>query len=597
MASSERIQNNEIFAKLKFILAQDNKDETLNDKLYKYQLKILFGVDGNNSFKLLFNEGTQIAKIIYKTVDVLFLLLKLQKEEREKIYNSNLFDIKEKDIRKMIAELNELQMYDLEINENLVDLFNIISDFIDKTKEKYTLAEYIDSILLSLSFNTGLDSFLKYQIYSINIRYYLEKYGISLSYKYSENEINTTESKSINLIMDLIKKDENDFATMIQSIIILNYNSLKDVINNLSVDEILIGIDDIAKRLKNIKNVGKISVCVEKIIGMFEDEIEGKRNSQKNKKSKKKKNRNKKEDITKETEIKAKINTGNISISLPKNTIEINKSVNSLNKIEEGIKDKSAENSLDNQKLIIENMFNNILNKLKMGNEALKEDILKIQNLMVNITDSNNKLKKDVEKMTEEMQKKNLEIVKLNQDIGNLNQDIENLEERVGFLEEDCEEMKETISKIQFRDLSKNFLKCFNRYLTNEELELIKKKKHLRGDIISNKIGQLYPNADKKKMVVIQNLVKSSSDLIQEGNYLAHSITINQYDNEIEYYKKKKNLEKVKSPVIFCFVYFLGISQEFDDLFENSYAFLRLFFNRNLKSSKYEDLLDIYFNY
>ncbi len=250
MASSERIQNNEIFAKLKFILAQDNKDETLNDKLYKYQLKILFGVDGNNSFKLLFNEGTQIAKIIYKTVDVLFLLLKLQKEEREKIYNSNLFDIKEKDIRKMIAELNVLQMYDLEINENLVDLFNIISDFIDKTKEKYTLAEYIDSILLSLSFNTGLDSFLKYQIYSINIRYYLEKYGISLSYKYSENEINTTESKSINLIMDLIKKDENDFATMIQSIIILNYNSLKDVINNLSVDEILIGIDDIAKRLK-----------------------------------------------------------------------------------------------------------------------------------------------------------------------------------------------------------------------------------------------------------------------------------------------------------------------------------------------------------
>ena len=300
---------------------------------------------------------------------------------------------------------------------------------------------------------------------------------------------------------------------------------------------------------------------------------------------------------TKETEIKAKINTGNISISLPKNTIEINKSVNSLNKIEEGIKDKSAENSLDNQKLIIENMFNNILNKLKMGNEALKEDILKIQNLMVNITDSNNKLKKDVEKMTEEMQKKNLEIVKLNQDIGNLNQDIENLEERVGFLEEDCEEMKETISKIQFRDLSKNFLKCFNRYLTNEELELIKKKKHLRGDIISNKIGQLYPNADKKKMAVIQNLVKSSSDLIKEGNYLAHSITINQYDNEIEYYKKKKNLEKVKSPVIFCFVYFLGISQEFDDLFENSYAFLRLFFNRNLKSSKYEDLLDIYFNY
>ena len=111
MASSERIQNNEIFAKLKFILAQDNKDETLNDKLYKYQLKILFGVDGNNSFKLLFNEGTQIAKIIYKTVDVLFLLLKLQKEEREKIYNSNLFQISLIKQRKNIPWLNILILF------------------------------------------------------------------------------------------------------------------------------------------------------------------------------------------------------------------------------------------------------------------------------------------------------------------------------------------------------------------------------------------------------------------------------------------------------------------------------------------------------
>ena len=190
-----------------------------------------------------------------------------------------------------------------------------------------------------------------------------------------------------------------------------------------------------------------------------------------------------------------------------------------------------------------------------------------------------------------------MEIEKLNQESKKHKQDIENLEERVGILEEDCEDMKDIISKIQFRDLSKNFLKCFNDYLTDEELKLIKKSKDLRGQIISNRIEKLYPNADKSKMEVIKNLVKSSSDLICEGNYLAHSITISEYENEIDYYKKEKKLNQIQSPVIFCFVYFLGISQKFDDLFENSYTFLRLFFNRNLKSAKSKDLLDNYFKY
>ena len=121
-----------------------------------------------------------------------------------------------------------LQNYNLDVNNNLVDLFTIVSDCIDKKKDNASLAEYIDLILLSLSFNSGLDSFLKYQIFSLIIQLFLNKYGIVLSYKYSENEINMTEDKSIGLIIDLLNKDENDFATMIQSIIVLNYNSLEE---------------------------------------------------------------------------------------------------------------------------------------------------------------------------------------------------------------------------------------------------------------------------------------------------------------------------------------------------------------------------------
>ena len=288
------MQNQEIFNKLKFILAQDKKDETLNDMLYKKQLKILFGVDDNNFFKLLFNEESQIAKIIYKIVDIIFWLLKVQKKEREKIYNSKVIGIKDKDIYKLLIELNMLQNYDLDVNNNLVDLFTIVSDYIDKKKDNASLAEFIDLIFLSLSFNSGLDSFLKYQIFSLIIQLFLSKYGIVLSYKYSENEINMTEDKSIGLIMNLLNNDENDFATMIQSIIVLNYNSLKNVIDNFSLEKILLGIADIAERLKNIKHVGKISVCVEKIIEMFVDEMEDKRSSQKSKKKKNKKSKKKK---------------------------------------------------------------------------------------------------------------------------------------------------------------------------------------------------------------------------------------------------------------------------------------------------------------
>jgi hypothetical protein len=293
------MQKQTIFNKLKFILAQDKKDETLNDILYKKQLKILFGIDDNNSFKLLFNEESQIAKIIYKIVDIIFWLLKVQKKEREKIYNSKVIGIKDKDIYKLLIELNMLQNYDLDVNNNLVDLFTIVSDYIDKKKDSASLAEYIDLILLSLSFNSGLDSFLKYQIFSLIIQLFLNKYGIVLSYKYSEKEINMTEDKSIGLIMNLLNNDENDFATMIQSIIVLNYNSLKNVIDNFSLEETLLGIADIAKRLKNIKHVGKISVCVEKIIEMFVDEMESKRSSLKRRKAKnqKRKKAKKKEDI------------------------------------------------------------------------------------------------------------------------------------------------------------------------------------------------------------------------------------------------------------------------------------------------------------
>ena len=608
------MQKEAITNKLNFILAQEQKDETVNDTLYKYQLKILFKAGENNSFTYLFDERSHISKIIFKIIDILYMLFKMKKNEREKIYNSDVRSLENEELNKLVIELNILQNYDLDINNNLVDLFNIINEFIESKKKNASLCDFIDSILLSVSFNTGYDCLLKYQMFSMIIQYFLQKYEIVVPY--FESDINVTEDKSISLIVDLFTKDEINFAVVVQSIIILNYNSLSDVIGNCTDKEIFLGIDNIAKRLNDIKHVGKISVCVEKIVEMFVDDITSQKNQKKigkkkNKKSKKKKKPEKNVEIKPVSKITTTINEGNNDIIMTKNTTEPNEPSVSFNKINNEIKDKCEENDLNNPKLNIINLFNNIVNKIKMGNEVLNQDIDNLKNLIMNIVDNNDKLAKNVEKLNEEMVKKNQEIQKLSQEyqmqkqnIGHLveenekqNQNIGDLEERIEALEKDCDDMKYIISRIQFRDLSKNFLKCFNPYLLDDDFKKIKDNKQLRGEIISNRLKKLFPNADKKKMKVVQDLIKCSSDLINEGNYLAHSITIEEYEDEIENYKNEKNIEQIKSPVIFCFVYFLGISQKFDESFDNSYLFLRQNFNRNLKSLKSKNLLENYFNY
>ena len=171
-----------------------------------------------------------------------------------------------------------------------------------------------------------MDSFLKYQIFSLIIQLFLSKYGIVLYYKYSENEINMTEDKSIGLIMNLLNNDENDFATMIQSIIVLNYNSLKNVIDNFSLEEILLGIADICRKTQKYQACRK-NICLywknnRNVCGWNgRQKKQPKKQKEEKQKIKKEKEPKKKEDITKETEITAKINEGNVSISMPKNTI------------------------------------------------------------------------------------------------------------------------------------------------------------------------------------------------------------------------------------------------------------------------------------
>ena len=264
----------ETFQKIKFILS---RAEAAEDYLYKYQLKTLF-ILKEDSFEFAFKNGSNIEELIIKLVDILHLVFEMPRNKRQEFYNLNLLDIiKDNKLREKIIELDRLQSFNIDFDKEnkkemkLVNLFKIISFALDQ-KKSYTFGEYIDSIFVNLSFLPGLETLLKYQFYLKLHTYYLNPINVTLDF--SENEINTSDDTPLDLITEIFTKNQNDVECVIKSLIFLNYGSLKNIIiKNYTIDEILSVIDVICHKFKNIKNIVKLSLCVEKIMTMFVDEL------------------------------------------------------------------------------------------------------------------------------------------------------------------------------------------------------------------------------------------------------------------------------------------------------------------------------------
>ena len=586
------------FQKLKFILSQEKKDETSNDYLYKYQLKILF-VPKENSFELAFDYGSNISELIIKLVDLLALIFSMPKIKRESFYNINVLDIKDNNFLEIIIELQKLQSFYIDFkNHKLANLFKIISGALDQ-KQIYSLADYIDSILINLSFVPGLELLLKYQFFLILHTYYLNPIHVTLDF--SENEINISDDTPLDLITEIFSKKQNDVESVIKSIIFLNYGSLENSIKNYKIDEILSAIDAVKLKIRRINNIGSLSLCVEKITTMLMDELKrpkDKKNKKKKKKKSKKLENTKKEVKENVSEEKSKNEAHKINlnegITYEKPDIDANKIIEYVYAQNDKNGDSVVKDYLNKSGNLIKYLNNiiNYINTNNMGNENINKDFENLKSLMMNIVEENRKMKGKIEEMNQNIIKLNNQNLKQNQELLKQSQDIKGLKESVDFLTEECQDMKEILGNIQYRDLSKNFLRSFSSFLTEEDWYLIKKDKSEKGEIIAERIKQYYPKAGKQKMSIVRKLVENSANLIQEGNYLEHSQTLDKYVDEINAYKKKKNLNNLTSPVAFCFLLNLGIA---DDLFDNAYSFLTKFFNIDLISTNGKTLLDLYF--
>ena len=598
----------ETLTKVKFLLSQDKKEETIDDKLFKYEMEIIFK-NGDNCNDIFFpNIIDDYAKLIVKIVDLLFLLFNKGKVERKNLYDSNIYEVENDNIMKIIKQLQVLQTFDIEVsNTKISELFKIISITLE-SKEKYSLADYIDSALINLAFIPIFQLLLKYKIFSMIIRYYLNMYGVVLNFH--ENDLNITDDCSLDLIIDLFKKNHNNanIESFIQGIIILHYESLSDIFQKYKLEQIIASIKSISSKVKNFnKNV----LCVEKILVMFREEME-KPEETKTKKRRKKKKKKNNENKQMENENN-KFDEGDKIIDLKNeessdvqniqkdNDINKEDSSNSISGLEQfKAEDKNYKiQSVDNFSL--ENKITNCFDKIKnIGNENIEKELDQIKQIMLNAVDENNKMKKNFVKLNQDMDKLTLENKKLNQEIAKITEektkifnDLSTINKKMEKIEGDYDEIKNVLSEIQSKYFAKNFLECFYPYLSEQDFKCIKADKNAKGEIILNQIVNKFSGADQKKLNVLQSLLKGSSNLIGKDIHSAHSLIIEKYQNEMIKYKEKNNLDNIDSPTLFCFLVSLNISQ---DLFEDSFTFLKKYFNDYLKAKNSKGTLESYLN-
>lgn len=172
----------------------------------------------------------------------------------------------------------------------------------------------------------------------------------------------------------------------------------------------------------------------------------------------------------------------------------------------------------------INKSFESILNKINMGND-IKNELEEIKSNIFIVIDENQKIKEKVAIIENKMEQ-------MNQQIQELSKENDSIKEKLG-------DLKEILGEIQTRDLIRNFIKCFKIYLTKSDKNDIRDGKITTGKAISKRIGIIFSGVDKDKLYVVQNLLEISSDLLEEGNYIAHELFMKNFDKIIEDYKKK----------------------------------------------------------
>ena len=122
-------------------------------------------------------------------------------------------------------------------------------------------------------------------------------------------------------------------------------------------------------------------------------------------------------------------------------------------------------------------------------------------------------------------------------------------------------------------------MKFFRRYLTKDDKERIEKDYTKKGEIILERFEKTYEKyKDNPHFALIKRLIKNCSDLLDRGNYSAHSLTLDNYQERIKKFRKENKI-KFLDPEIFCFCINLGLNKT---LLKDAYYLFQTHFTKSL---------------
>ena len=168
--------NEDSITKVNRILSQELKEENKYDSKIKYIISLIFS-EPNSKDQTLQRLQKEEQVLLFKFIDLIYILFEMTKTEREQLYRTEMVNIKNNNIINIIEQLENL-LNDIEVtlpNKKVDILYNIILKSF--TRKKYSLVEYLDVILVNLSFFNGLNILLKFHIYTKIVNEYLNFLG------------------------------------------------------------------------------------------------------------------------------------------------------------------------------------------------------------------------------------------------------------------------------------------------------------------------------------------------------------------------------------------------------------------------------------
>ena len=159
------------------------------------------------------------------------------------------------------------------------------------------------------------------------------------------------------------------------------------------------------------------------------------------------------------------------------------------------------------------------------------------------------------------------------------------MEKQIGSLRNETKKIKSVISHIQCRNLSKNYLNCFNKYINKQDWDVINNKPEKRAEIYTERIKENFKeHLNNEKFQLLLKIINNSCNSLISGNSSAHSMEIKFYKEQLGILKDKKNINILKNTKIICFL--IGIGIEIDSkIFDDALVFLT--------SEKFDDSLNI----